>query len=188
RRYVVASSTAWYFRSFRWNIEYKIGKTNNVRSVDEMIPPITTVASGLWTSAPVPVLSAIGTKPRLATNAVIKTGRRRTKAPSTTAVTRSPCSRHRSRMKATITRPLRTATPESAIKPTPAEIDSGMPRSHRDNTPPVSASGTPVKIIKAPFNELFFLLYTAITLRYIYRFAYAGFKLWQLRWHQRWYF
>jgi hypothetical protein len=44
-----------------------------VRIVDEMIPPITTVASGRCTSAPAPVAIAIGTKPRDATSAVIKT-------------------------------------------------------------------------------------------------------------------
>jgi hypothetical protein len=37
-------------------------------------PPITTLASGRCTSAPVEVEIAIGTKPKLATNAVIKTG------------------------------------------------------------------------------------------------------------------
>ena len=41
------------------------------------MPPITTVAKGRWTSAPVPVAKAIGIKPREATNAVIKTGRNR---------------------------------------------------------------------------------------------------------------
>ncbi len=38
-------------------------------------PPITTVASGRWTSAPAVVDKAIGTNPRLATRAVIDTGR-----------------------------------------------------------------------------------------------------------------
>ena len=47
---------------------------------------MTTVASGLCTSAPVPVLSAMGTKPKLATNAVIKTGRSRIMAPRITEV------------------------------------------------------------------------------------------------------
>ncbi len=42
---------------------------------------MTTVASGLCTSAPVPVLSAMGKKPRLATSAVIETGRSLVKAP-----------------------------------------------------------------------------------------------------------
>ena len=35
--------------------------------VDEMIPTVTTVANGLWTSAPAPVLKAIGTNTKLAT-------------------------------------------------------------------------------------------------------------------------
>ena len=46
-------------------------------------------------------------------------------------------------MKVTITRPFSTATPESAMKPTAAEIENGMPRSHSARMPPVSASGTP---------------------------------------------
>ncbi|ODT86099.1 MAG: hypothetical protein ABS69_00275 [Nitrosomonadales bacterium SCN 54-20] len=38
------------------------------------MPPITTVASGRWTSAPVPVASAMGANLSAATNAVINTG------------------------------------------------------------------------------------------------------------------
>ncbi len=56
-------------------------------------------------------------------------------------------------MKLTITRPLSTATPDRAMKPTPAEIDNGMPRSHSASTPPVSASGTPLKITSASRME-----------------------------------
>jgi hypothetical protein len=52
-------------------------------------------------------------------------------------------------MKLIITTPFRTATPLNAIKPTPAEIDKGIPRSQRARMPPVRASGTPVKISKA---------------------------------------
>ena len=48
-------------------------------------------------------------------------------------------------MKEIITRPLSTATPDRAMKPTPAEIDSGMSRNHKAMMPPVRASGTPVK-------------------------------------------
>jgi len=51
-------------------------------------PPMTTVASGRWTSAPTPVLRAIGMKPRLATSAVISTGRRRVIAASWTALSK----------------------------------------------------------------------------------------------------
>lgn len=107
------------------------------------MPPITTVASGRCTSAPAPVASAIGTKPRDATSAVISTGRSRVSAPSRTAsATGSPSLRSRS-MKAMMTSPLSTATPDSAIKPTPALMDNGIPRRSSAATPPVNASGTP---------------------------------------------
>jgi hypothetical protein len=43
---------------------------------------MTTVAIGSCTSAPVPVASAIGTKPREATSTVMTTGRNRVSAPS----------------------------------------------------------------------------------------------------------
>ena len=52
----------------------KIGKTNKVKNVAINKPPMTTVAKGLWTSAPAPLLNAIGKKPNEATNAVINTG------------------------------------------------------------------------------------------------------------------
>ncbi len=42
----------------------------------------------------------------------------------------------------TQTRPLSTATPKRAMKPTPAEIENGMPRKARAKTPPVVANGT----------------------------------------------
>ena len=48
-----------------------------------MIPPMTTVANGRWTSAPVPVAIAIGTKPSDATRAVAMTGRNRVIDPLT---------------------------------------------------------------------------------------------------------
>ena len=112
---------------------------------------MTTVASGFCTSAPAPVLKAMGTKPSAATRAVMSTGRRRMTLPWTIASsTGSPASCF-SRMKVTITSPLSTATPESAMKPTAAEIENGMPRSQRATTPPVSASGTQTKTIAACF-------------------------------------
>jgi len=67
-------------------MRYSAGSTTSVSSVDERIPPITTVASGRCTSAPTSVLSAIGIKPRLATRAVIRTGLSRVAAPSMIAV------------------------------------------------------------------------------------------------------
>ena len=38
-----------------------------------------------------------------------------------------------------------TATPDRAMKPTAAEIENGMSRSHRAKMPPTQANGTPVK-------------------------------------------
>lgn len=38
--------------------------------------------------------------------------------------------------------PLSTATPNRAIKPTPAEMLNGSPRSHRARMPPMIDSGT----------------------------------------------
>ena len=38
--------------------------------------------------------------------------------------------------------PLSTATPNSAMKPTPAEMLNGSPRSHSAATPPMSDNGT----------------------------------------------
>ena len=84
-------------------VQDSAGNTSSVSSVEEIIPPMTTVASGRCTSAPMPVFSAIGTKPRLATNAVMRTGRSRMSAPSIIDETRSPVSRTRSRINASIT-------------------------------------------------------------------------------------
>ncbi len=56
-------------------------------------------------------------------------------------------------MNDTITMPFSTATPDSAMKPTPAEIDNGMSRSHSASTPPVSASGTPLNISSESFDR-----------------------------------
>ena len=56
-------------------------------------------------------------------------------------------------MKLSITRPLSTATPDKAMKPTAAETENGMPRSHSAATPPVSASGTALKTSRASRAE-----------------------------------
>ena len=87
--------------------------------------------------------------PSEATRAVISTGRSRRNAPSRIASSSRSPSMRSLRMKAIITTPLSTATPDSAMNPTPAEIDSGRSRSHKASTPPVSASGTPLKITRA---------------------------------------
>ena len=43
------------------------------------------------------------------------------------------------RINASITNPFSTATPDSAINPTPAEMDKGISRSHNAKMPPVNA-------------------------------------------------
>ena len=63
---------------------YKQGSTTNVKNVAVINPPITTVANGFCTSAPAPLLNAIGKKPSEATAAVISTGRKRIFVPSNT--------------------------------------------------------------------------------------------------------
>ncbi|MCY1556460.1 hypothetical protein D9M68_932140 [compost metagenome] len=57
-------------------------------------------------------------------------------------------------MKAIITRPLSTATPDRAMKPTPAEMDSGISRNHSASTPPVRANGMPVNTSKPSLRLL----------------------------------
>ena len=52
-------------------------------------------------------------------------------------------------MEVAITSPLRTATPERAMKPTAAGTENGMSRSHSASNPPESASGTPVNTTAA---------------------------------------
>ena len=48
---------------------------------------------------------------------------------------------------------LELGTPDSAIKPTAAEIENGIPRSQRVTMPPLSASGTAAKTVRVCLNE-----------------------------------
>ena len=111
--------------------------------VDEIIPPMTTVAKGRCTSAPVPVARAIGMKPNEATRAVINTGLKRVIEPFRIAISKSIPSLRNLLIKEIITSPFNTAIPERAIKPTAADIDIGMSLIHKDNNPPVRAKGIP---------------------------------------------
>ena len=56
-------------------------------------------------------------------------------------------------MKVSITSPLSTATPDSAMKPTAAETENGMPRSQSATMPPDSASGTALNTSSASRAE-----------------------------------
>ena len=50
--------------------------------------------------------------------------------------------------------PFKTATPNKAIKPMPAEMLNGISRSSNANTPPIADIGMAVKINAAYFSEL----------------------------------
>ena len=58
------------------------GKIMSVRSVALISPPTITMASGFCVSEPIPVEIAAGSKPNMAINAVITTGRTRLIAPA----------------------------------------------------------------------------------------------------------
>ena len=106
---------------------------------------MTTVASGRCTSAPADVATAIGTNPNEATSPVSTTGRSRCLQP--TMIVRSVHRAYRPAVRRAakwlIMRiPLSTATPKRAMKPTPAEILKGSPRTHSATMPPMSDRGT----------------------------------------------
>ena len=130
---------------FLINTRYSKGSTNNVNAVAEINPPITTVANGFCTSAPALVLNAIGKKPKLATDAVINTGLSLVLAPSIILGTISFQPSFSSLLNVAIsTIPFRTATPNRAINPTPADMLNGISRNKRANTPPMALIGIAV--------------------------------------------
>ena len=125
----------------------------SVSRVEVIRPPMTTVASGLWISAPVAVETAIGMKPRLATSAVINTGRNLSADPCRIATDASTFRCRRELIWLTSTIPLRTATPKRAMKPTDADRLRFSPRSHKAAIPPTRAKGTFKRISVACFME-----------------------------------
>ncbi len=126
-------------------IKYKMGNTKRVKKVAINKPPITTVANGRCTSAPEPLLRAIGKKPKLATKAVINTGRSLCLVPVITTSFRSVnpfiFNRLNSESK---TIPFKTATPNKAIKPTAALMLKGISRAANKKIPPIADSGMAV--------------------------------------------
>ena len=126
-------------------LTYKSGRTKSVSNVANINPPITTVAKGRCTSAPAPLLSAIGIKPREATAAVINTGRKRLSPPSITILTMFLIPDLYNLLNSEIkTIPFKTATPKRAIKPTAALMLKGIPRKFNINTPPMTDNGMAV--------------------------------------------
>ena len=71
--------------SFSANHRYRAGKTTNVSAVDVKRPPMTTVASGRCTSAPIPCASTNGSRPSSVVIIVMTTGRSRRTQPLTIA-------------------------------------------------------------------------------------------------------
>ena len=127
---------------FLSNSIYKMGKTYSVNKVASKSPPITTVANGRCTSAPAPLLMAMGKKPREATSAVINTGLNLTCVPFNTIADKSVSPSFFSWLNSAIsTMPLSTATPNKAINPTPALILKGIPRKASKSIPPIADNG-----------------------------------------------
>ena len=136
------------------NHTYNTGNTSKVSKVAETKPPITTVANGRCTSAPAPLLNAMGKNPSEATAAVINTGRKRILVPCNTTCFISATPAALRRLNSAInTMPFNTATPNKAIKPTPAEILKGMPLAISANMPPMADKGMAEKISKPYFME-----------------------------------
>ncbi len=107
---------------------------------------MTTVASGRCTSAPEFVESAIGRKPRLATVAVISTGRSRVIAACRAAAAAASPSLRPFLHVAHHHDAVQNRDPEQGYKPTAAEMLKGMPRTARAKIPPTAANGTLKKI------------------------------------------
>ena len=99
------------------------------------------------------MFNAIGIKPSEATRAVVITGLNLVTAPSIIALSSNWFLEIKSRINETSTNPFRIAIPDNAIKPTAADIEKGMPRRYRAKIPPVSANGTPEKIMSESFIE-----------------------------------
>ena len=113
--------------------------------VEIISPPITTVAKGFCTSPPAPVLIAIGIKPKAGTRAVINTAlnldlvacitiRMESCQPSAFNLLNSDTNKI----------PFKTATPNKAIKPTPAEMLKGISLAHKAKIPPMADNGMAV--------------------------------------------
>src|SRR5512139_866783 len=133
---------------------YRTGSSTRVSRVELSRPPTTTVASGRCVSAPTPEDSNIGTRPRIATLAVISTGRSRRTVPSVTASrTLRPLPRNSFR-KLTSTMPFSMATPNTAMKPMADGTDRYCPVMNSATMPPSVANGTLARIRAAYLTEL----------------------------------
>jgi len=115
---------------------------------------MTTEASGRCTSAPVEVETAMGKKPKLATQAVISTGRSLRLAPAITASREDATACRSWLIELTKTTPLSMATPNSAMNPMEADKLRFIPRNQSAAMPPTNANGTFPTTSKACVMEL----------------------------------
>jgi hypothetical protein len=96
--------------------------TIRVNKVEDTSPPITTIASGFCTSAPVWVVITSGSKPKAVVIAVMRTGLSLDKEPLITAsLTERPCFLRYSKLEINISAFVK-AIPKRAINP----IEEGM--------------------------------------------------------------
>jgi len=96
---------------------------NSVSSVEVTNPPTTTVASGFWISEPAPPANSIGIRLKMEIEAVISTGRSRSRLPFLMASCSSNPSSRSCEMRETNTNPFSTATPNRTTNPTEAGTD-----------------------------------------------------------------
>jgi hypothetical protein len=118
-------------------------------------PPITTRASGLELSDPIPADMAAGSNPMVAMNAVISTGRISEFTPRFTAVYKgfSPRSLSRFCLNAVVSKtPSNIQIPNRAINPMPADMLKFVPVISRATMPPTTAKGTLRKTRPASFR------------------------------------
>src|SRR6267378_2454538 len=125
------------------------GSSSSVKIVALTMPPTITTANGRWVSEPMPCDSAAGNKPSPAIRAVIRIGRRRSTAPSTTALSSGLPRRTKSTICSTMITPFCTEIPATAMKPTAAETERCRPAIASPATPPTNVKGTIISTMAA---------------------------------------
>ena len=132
------------------------------RRVEASMPPTTEVPTELRAPAPAPVATASGITPRMKANEVIRIGRSRMR-PASIAASAIPRPRSRScSANSTIRIEFLAASPISITSPTWQNTSFARPRSHWAPRPPITASGTPSRMMNGSTQ----LSYCAASTRY----------------------
>ncbi len=132
---------------------YTAGTIIMVMIVEKIIPPITATPIGRQVSEPSPVLTAIGTIPRMVVSEVINTGRRRERqAWATASYRRMPRSRMRL-MKSMSTIPFLVTIPIKRTPPKAATILNVVLVSNKASTTPVKANGIDNMMMNGILND-----------------------------------